>query len=347
MSVPTSPTGALPRVVRTRSELRGALAAPADATDAPAVAAPSGRGSEHPDVPRDAAASGATTRERAVVMTMGALHDGHLQLVRAARERVGPTGQVVVTVFVNPLQFGPDEDLDRYPRDLDADVALLAGLPEPAPGRPAVDLVFAPPVEEMYPGGDPIVRVTSGRIGTVLEGAFRPGHFDGVLTVVLKLMHLTRPDVAFYGEKDAQQLLAIRRMVADLDVDVEVVGVPIVRDEDGLALSSRNAYLSAAERADALTLSRALRAGAAAAAAGQGAAAAIEVASGMLNEHPGVVVDYLALVDPTTVDDLEPEYVGPALLLVAARVGTTRLIDNLAVDVADPAASTARPGGTQ
>ncbi|GAA1403063.1 pantoate--beta-alanine ligase [Oerskovia paurometabola] len=339
MSVPTPPAGALPRVVRTRDALREALAAPAGAAvDAPAGAAPSG--SE-----RSAAAGSAATR--AVVMTMGALHDGHLQLVRAARERVGPTGQVVVTVFVNPLQFGPGEDLDRYPRDLDADLALLAGLPEPVPGRSAVDLVFAPSVEEMYPGGDPIVRVTSGRIGTVLEGAFRPGHFDGVLTVVLKLLHLTRPDVAFYGEKDAQQLLAIRRMVADLDVDVEVVGVPIVRDDDGLALSSRNAYLSETERSDALTLSRALRAGAAAAAAGRGAAAAIEVASGMLNEHPGVVVDYLALVDPTTVDDLEPEYVGPALLLVAARVGTTRLIDNLAVDVADPAASTARPGGTQ
>ncbi len=336
MSVPPSTSGAQPLVVQTRAALRAALETPAvTSADAPDGGASSGTVSSPP-----AAA-------RAVVMTMGALHDGHLQLVRAARERVGPSGQVVVTVFVNPLQFGPDEDLDRYPRDLDADVSLLAGLPEPAPGRPAVDLVFAPSVEEMYPGGVPIVRVTSGRIGTVLEGAFRPGHFDGVLTVVLKLLHLTRPDVAFFGEKDAQQLLAIRRMVADLNVDVEVVGVPIVRDDDGLALSSRNAYLSAQERADALTLSRALRAGAAAAAAGQGGAGAIEVASGMLNQHPGVVVDYLALVDPTTVDDLEPEYAGPALLLVAARVGSTRLIDNLAVDVAPPVTSTARPGGTQ
>jgi pantoate--beta-alanine ligase len=285
-------------LVRTRAELDGALAAPL-------------RG------------------RRAVVMTMGALHSGHTSLVRAARELVGPHGQVVVTVFVNPLQFGPAEDFAQYPRDLDADLATLA-----ASGS-AVDLVLAPDVAEVYPGypDAPLVRVSAGRLGEVLEGAARPGHFDGVLTVVLKLLHLVQPDVAVFGEKDAQQLLLIRRMVADLDVPVEVVGVPIARADDGVALSSRNAYLSAAERESARALSGALRAGAEAGA--HGADAVRSAARAVLTEAC-LTPDYLTLVDPTTVDEVPSDHGGPALLLVAARVGTTRLIDNMAVHVTDP-----------
>ncbi|MCA5893069.1 pantoate--beta-alanine ligase [Isoptericola sp. NEAU-Y5] len=289
-----------PAVVRTREELREALTSWALTGPEP-------------------------TDRRAVVMTMGALHDGHLQLVRRAREEAGATGQVVVTIFVNPLQFGAGEDLDAYPRDLDGDVAKLASV--------GADVVFAPTPDVVYPGGDPVVRVSAGRIGEVLEGEHRPGHLDGVLTVVLKLMHLTRPDVALFGEKDAQQLLAVRRMVADLDLEVAVVGVPTVREADGLAMSSRNAYLSDEERTLALALSRALAGGKAAADAGRGSAAVRQAASGILNEASGVVVDYLALVDPATVGAVPADHRGPALLLVAARVGTTRLIDNQAVDV--------------
>jgi len=186
----------------------------------------------------------------AVVMTMGALHEGHASLVRAARAHVGPDGFVVVTVFVNPLQFGAGEDLDRYPRTLDADLktAEAAG----------ADAVFAPSVEEVYPGGAPQVRIAAGPMGELLEGASRPGHFDGMLTVVAKLLHLTRPDVAFFGQKDAQQLALIRRMARDLNFPVEIAGVPTVREDDGLALSSRNRFLSVAERRTALALSRAL-----------------------------------------------------------------------------------------
>ncbi|MCK0116365.1 pantoate--beta-alanine ligase [Isoptericola sp. S6320L] len=293
----------LPVVVETRSRLQDAMAT--WALTAPEV-----------------------TDRRAVVMTMGALHEGHLDLVRRARAEAGPGGQVLVTIFVNPLQFGAGEDLDSYPRDLERDVALLAGA--------GADVVYAPTPDVVYPDGDPIVRVSAGRIGEVLEGAFRPGHLDGVLTVVLKLLHATRPDVALFGQKDAQQLLAVRRMVRDLDLDVEIVGVPTRRAEDGLALSSRNAYLSDAERRSALALSRALRAGAERAADGAGAAAVRATASGILNEATDVVVDYLALVDPDTVEEVPAEHTGPALLLVAARVGTTRLIDNQAVDVVAP-----------
>ncbi|NEE14195.1 pantoate--beta-alanine ligase, partial [Streptomyces sp. SID7499] len=193
------------------------------------------------------------TGRRAVVMTMGALHEGHATLIRTARGVAGPDGEVVVTVFVNPLQFGQGEDLDRYPRTLDADLALAE--------RSGADVVFAPAVDEVYPGGEPQVRITAGPMGERLEGSSRPGHFDGMLTVVAKLLHLTRPDVALYGQKDAQQLALIRRMVRDLNFGVEIVGVPTVREEDGLALSSRNRYLSAAERRTALALSGALFAG--------------------------------------------------------------------------------------
>ncbi len=192
------------------------------------------------------------TGRRAVVMTMGALHEGHATLIRTARGIAGD-GEVVVTVFVNPLQFGAGEDLDRYPRTLDADVKIaeLAG----------ADVVFAPSVDEVYPGGEPQVRISAGPMGERLEGSTRPGHFDGMLTVVAKLLHLTRPDVALYGQKDAQQLALIRRMVRDLNFGMEIVGVPTVREADGLALSSRNRYLSATERRTALALSQALFAG--------------------------------------------------------------------------------------
>jgi pantoate--beta-alanine ligase len=256
---------------------------------------------------------------RAVVMTMGALHAGHLSLVEQARQLAD---HVVVTIFVNPLQFAPTEDLARYPRDLDADLGLLTGPDLLGPD----DVVFAPDVAVMYPGGDPVVRVTAGRIGDVLEGAVRPGHLDGVLTVVLKLMHLTRPDVALFGRKDAQQLAAIRRMVRDLEVPVEVVGAPLVRDDDGLALSSRNAYLSASQREQALALSAALRDGVAA--AEDGAPAVRAAARARL---AGLDVDYVALVEPDSFDEVSDDHVGEALLLLAARVGSTRLIDNTAL----------------
>ncbi|MEH6378668.1 pantoate--beta-alanine ligase [Streptomyces sp. KLMMK] len=260
---------------------------------------------------------------RAVVMTMGALHEGHATLVREARRLAGPDGQVVVTVFVNPLQFGAGEDLDRYPRTLDADLALA--------GQAGADAVFAPSVDEVYPGGEPQVRITAGPMGERLEGASRPGHFDGVLTVVAKLLHLSAPDVALFGQKDAQQLALIRRMVRDLNFPVEVVGVPTVREDDGLALSSRNRYLSEADRATALELSRALLAGAAAvdggAAAVRGSARGILEAAAKL--EPPVLLDYLALVDPSDFTEVPDDYAGEAVLAVAAKVGTTRLIDNV------------------
>jgi pantoate--beta-alanine ligase len=254
--------------------------------------------------------------EVGVVMTMGALHDGHRELIRVARRRCEV---IVVTVFLNPLQFAAGEDLSRYPRTLDSDLELCAA--------EDVDLVFAPSVAQVYPGGEPQVRVQAGPLGDVLEGASRPGHFDGVLTVVAKLLHMTRPDVAYFGQKDAQQLLLIRRMVTDLDFPVEVVAVPTVRESDGLALSSRNGYLTAADREVALALSRALAAGAAVAAGGPDAVrrAALDV----LDAQPGVGVDYLALVDPRDLSEVPTDFAGEALLAVAARVGTTRLIDNM------------------
>lgn len=265
-----------------------------------------------------AALRGGTTR--AVVMTMGALHAGHLSLVREARARAG---QVVVTIFVNPLQFAPAEDLDRYPRDLPGDLAALTGPDLLGAG----DVVFAPEPGEMYPDGDPAVRVSAGPVGTVYEGATRPGHLDGVLTVVLKLLHLTDPDVALFGRKDVQQLAAVRGMVRDLDVPVEVVGVPTVRDADGLALSSRNAYLSAAEREQALSLSRALEAGRATAARG-GGPDEVRAATRAVLDGAGVGTDYVALVDDLTFADVHAPTDGPAVLAVAATVGSTRLIDN-------------------
>lgn len=292
-----------PTLVHTREELAAALAV----QDVHAVPRTDGR-----------SAHTARPHRRAVVMTMGALHDGHLSLVARARELADA---VVVTIFVNPLQFSPSEDLARYPRDLDRDLALLSG-----PGLLGPDdIVFAPGPEVVYPDGDPIVRVSAGAVGDVLEGVSRPGHLDGVLTVVLKLLHLTRPDVALFGAKDAQQLAAVRRMVRDLDMPVTVVGAPIVRDEDGIALSSRNAYLTDDERHRALALSRATRA--------RGSADEIRVAARAA--LAGLDVDYVALVDPATFDEVPAGFVGEALLLVAATVGSTRLIDNALVEVGE------------
>ncbi|WP_156727359.1 pantoate--beta-alanine ligase [Streptomyces apocyni] len=302
---------------------------------------------------------------RAVVMTMGALHAGHATLVREARDLVGPEGQVVVTVFVNPLQFGAGEDLDRYPRTLDADLKTAE--------QSGADLVFAPSVEEVYPGGEPQVRISAGPMGELLEGRTRPGHFDGMLTVVAKLLHLTAPDVALYGQKDAQQLALIRRMVRDLNFPVEIVGVPTVREADGLALSSRNRYLSPAERRTALALATALFAGRdrltaqqalharaaatpaareravalsalgearaaadahAVAQASLGVPAAVRAAArAVLDDaaaaRPPLVLDYLALVDPADFTEVPDGFTGEAILAVAARVGATRLIDNI------------------
>lgn len=267
---------------------------------------------------------------RAVVMTMGALHAGHVALVRRA---VTEADQVVVTIFVNPLQFGPGEDLDRYPRTLDADLKALEAVLRPD------DVVFAPSPQVMYPRGEPSVRVAAGPISKLWEGTVRPGHFDGVLTVVLKLLHLTAPDVALFGRKDAQQLAAIRQMVADLDVPVRIIGVDTVRDQDGLALSSRNAYLDDAGRTAALSLSAALRDAAGLAAAGA-APGVLRKAARERMAAAGVVVDYVAVVDPVTFASVPEDHAGDVVVAVAGRVGDTRLIDNTSVvlDVAGSAA---------
>ncbi|WP_405017974.1 pantoate--beta-alanine ligase [Kitasatospora sp. NBC_00070] len=261
--------------------------------------------------------------DNAVVMTMGALHEGHAALIRAARKQVGKDGRVAVTVFVNPLQFGAGEDLDRYPRTLAADVRLAE--------ENGADVVFAPLPEEVYPNGTPQVRISGGPMGERFEGASRPGHFDGALTVVAKLLHITDPDFAFFGEKDAQQLAVIQRMVADLDFDVEVIGVPTVREPDGLALSSRNRFLSEGERAQALALSRALFAGRDVAA--QGPKAVLAAASAVLDGAEGVTLDYLALIDPDDFTEAAEDFQGEAVLAVAAKVGSTRLIDNARIIV--------------
>jgi pantoate--beta-alanine ligase len=257
---------------------------------------------------------------RGVVMTMGALHDGHLDLLKAARSQCD---LLVATVFVNPLQFGPNEDFDRYPRTLDDDVKLCA--------EAGVDVVFAPSTDEVYPGGRPMVKVTPGPMGEVLEGEFRPGFFTGVLTIVNKLLHLTRPHVTFFGEKDAQQLALVRRMVLDLNMGIDVVAVPTVRDEDGLAKSSRNRYLSDDERHTALYLSKALFAGRQQTRNGADAvrAAASAVLESAAKAEPPVALDYLALVNPSDFGEVASDYRGDAVLALAARVGSTRLIDNV------------------
>ena len=263
-----------------------------------------------------AAREALSSRDVAVVMTMGALHDGHARLISAARER---HDHVVVTIFLNPLQFAAGEDLSRYPRTLQRDLEICE--------REGADLVFAPSPDVVYPDGEPGVRVSAGPLGGVLEGASRPGHFDGMLTVVNKLLNIVHPTRAYYGQKDAQQLLLIKRMVRDLDMSVEIVGVPTVRESDGLALSSRNAYLSDDDREVALCLSKALQAGEAA--RNSGPAAVRRAARDVLVREPLALVDYLVLVDPVTLEQVPEYFRGEALLAVAAKVGTTRLIDNV------------------
>ena len=251
------------------------------------------------------------------VPTMGALHEGHLALVEAARRTPGSV--VVASIFVNPLQFGPGEDLDAYPRTLDEDVARLA--------EAGVELVFAPSAAAMYPDG-PRTTVQPGPTGDILDGAARPGHFAGMLTVVAKLFNIVAPHQAFFGEKDYQQLVLIRQMVADLDMDVRVVGVPTIRESDGLAMSSRNRYLSADERELATTINAALVAGTFAAKGGR--QAVVDAAAAVLAERPQISIDYLEL----RAGDLgEPPVEGPGRLLVAARIGSTRLIDNVGVAI--------------
>lgn len=260
----------------------------------------------------------ALTGQTAVVMTMGALHEGHATLIREARREAE---HVVVTIFLNPLQFGPKEDLSKYPRTFDDDMRICRA--------EGVDVVFAPTPDVIYPDGDPGVRISAGPLGDVLEGQSRPGHFDGMLTVVAKLMHLTGGDRFYFGQKDAQQLLLIRRMVRDVDFPARVVSVPTVREGDGLALSSRNTYLTDSDREVALALSRALREGAER--AEEGPSAIRRAARTVLVAEPLALVDYLVLVHPTTLQDVPEWYHGEALLAVAARVGTTRLIDNTPV----------------
>ncbi len=261
----------------------------------------------------------------ALVPTMGALHAGHAALLRTARTHVGGDAPVVASIFVNPLQFAPGEDLERYPRTLDEDLAICAA--------GGVDVVFAPSVDEVYPGGEPQVVVDPGPLGALLEGASRPTHFRGVLTVVAKLFGLVRPDVAVFGEKDYQQLTLIRRMAGDLCLGVEVLGAPTVREPDGLALSSRNRFLDPDQRRAATALPLALSA---AQASGSGAEPALSAARAVLEGERGVELDYLALTAP----DLGPAPAyGEARLLVAARVGATRLIDNVPLTLATEGAS--------
>ena len=261
-----------------------------------------------------------TGRRVMLVPTMGALHEGHMALVRHAKRVQGAV--VVVSIFVNPMQFGANEDLDKYPKTLDDDLAQLRAA--------GVDIAFTPTAAQMYPDG-PRTSVQPGPLGFELEGAIRPTHFAGMLTVVLKLFEIVRPDRAFFGEKDYQQLVLIRQMVADFNLDIAIVGVPTVREPDGLAMSSRNRYLSDVEREQAGALSAALLAGMYA--AGEGTAAALDAARAVLDEVPAIEVDYLEVRDPML--GPAPE-VGPGRMLVAARLGNTRLLDNIAIDIGVP-----------
>lgn len=286
-----------------------------------------------------AAAIAANQTNRAVVMTMGALHEGHLDLLRRAGVLVGVGGTVVVTIFVNPLQFAPGEDLDAYPRDLEGDVEKLRTVAENELQLSQL-VVFAPTPEVIYPSGTPQVTINPGPIATVLEGVTRPTHFGGVCQVVLNLMHLTRPTWALFGRKDAQQLAIVRAMVRDLSVPLSIEPVDIRRESDGLAMSSRNAYLTPTQRQQALALSQALKAGIAAAENGGDGAAVRQAALAYLANAEGVEVDYVAVVGADSFVDLagaglglDPQKYQPvageqALLALAAKVGSTRLIDN-------------------
>ena len=258
-----------------------------------------------------------TGRRGMLVPTMGALHDGHLTLIREAKRVQGAV--VVVSIFVNPLQFGANEDLDAYPRTIDDDLAALRA--------EGVGVAFTPTVRDMYPDGTR-TSVHPGPLGDDLEGASRPGHFAGVLTVVCKLLQIVRPDRAFFGEKDYQQLVLIKQMATDLNIDTRIVGVPTVREADGLALSSRNRYLDHVERENAGALSAALLAGMYAASGGT--VAALDAATAVLDSVPGIDVDYLQIRDPMLGP---PPAEGAARLLVAARLGRTRLLDNIAIDI--------------
>lgn len=258
---------------------------------------------------------GITPPNVAFVATMGALHEGHLSLVRLARSLADV---VIMSIFVNPLQFGPNEDYAKYPRTMECDLVKA--------GDAGVDLVFTPSVAEIYPAGRQ-VSVTAGAIGAVLEGASRPGHFDGVLTVVLKLLNIVRPDIAIFGRKDAQQLACIRRMVLDLNLDLDIVGAPIIREPDGLAMSSRNRFLSPAERTSALALNAALRAAELETTPVEALAAARRVLDKSVSTGE-IELDYATVVNAATMTAVANDYTGSALALVAARVGATRLIDN-------------------
>ncbi len=266
-------------------------------------------------------AGGARDQKRAVVMTMGALHEGHAELIRVAQEMISPAGHLTVTIFVNPLQFGANEDLDEYPRTHEADLASCASL--------GVDLVFAPTTDVIYPDGDPLVTIDPGPLGDVLEGAARPGHFSGVLTVVCKLLNLTAPDLAMFGEKDYQQLTLVRQMVHDLDLPVTIIGVPTVRADDSLALSSRNKYLDTESRAAALVIPAAIRVAQDRAAAGDAEVAVLAAANAVLAVS-GVDVEYLVATDPAM--GPAPDH-GEARVIIAAYVAGTRLLDNGRIDL--------------
>ena len=298
-----------------------AAQAAADAAAAAAVGAPVGAPAVETTIAGlrsrlDAARSAGSTI--ALVPTMGSLHGGHLALVRYARE---VADVVIVSIFVNPTQFGPDEDYDHYPRNLDADRHALAGL--------GVAAVFAPAVDEIYPAGPPHTHITAGAVGGTFEGRTRVAHFDGVLTVVAKLLGITQPHMLVLGEKDAQQVFLVQRMVRDLDIRTRVEVVETVRDNDSLALSSRNAYLDAPHRYAAQRIPRALDA--AQAAAEQGADAVVAAAVALLTGEAGadIELDYFAVVHPETFESVDDTHRGPARAIVAARVGTTRLIDTV------------------
>ncbi|WP_104053559.1 MULTISPECIES: pantoate--beta-alanine ligase [unclassified Arthrobacter] len=307
-----------PQLVRTAAELKAAVAE--------ALAAKSAAG----------AGAGEEPLSLGLVPTMGALHQGHRSMMDAARAE---NDVVVATVFINPLQFNDPEDLRRYPRTLEADVELL--------GAAGVDLVFAPDEDEVYPEGAPLVRVSSGELGARYEGASRPGHFDGVLTVVAKLLHYASPAAAsgtpvryraYFGQKDAQQLVLIRRMVADLNFDTEVRAVPVVRAPDGLAESSRNGFLDPVHRRAAAVLPRALFSLRDRVSAGEPPDLAAAVA--LVKAQPLVELDYFDIVDPQTLQPLRPTdgpLEKPALALLAAQVGSVRLIDNLPLENPDTA----------
>ena len=257
----------------------------------------------------------AAGRSVALVPTLGALHRGHLAHVERARELAET---VVVSIFVNPLQFGAGEDLAKYPRDLAGDLAQLERL--------GVEFVFAPTVEQMYPDGGTQVKVTGGQVASLFEGRSRPGHFDGVLTVVAKLLQIVQPDVVTFGQKDAQQLFLVQRMVKDLDIPVAVEVIETVREDDGLALSSRNRYLGPNERKAARSLSRALEA--AQSAGDRGIDSVLAAAQSVLMDEKLVTLDYLKVVDPKTFLPVDDGYRGSARVLIAAQVGPARLIDN-------------------